>query len=86
MGHNLSNEDKDMKCVICKFGETREGTSTVTFERHGVTVVIKAVPAQVCVNCGEQYVDASIAKSLLEQAELAASRGVHLEVREYATV
>lgn len=75
-----------MKCMICKLGETREGTTTVAFERDIVTLVIKGVPARVCDNCGEQYVDASVAESLLEQAEAAASRGVHLEVREYAAV
>ncbi|WP_428370743.1 YgiT-type zinc finger protein [Methanoregula sp.] len=34
-----------MKCVICKHGETREGATTVTFDRDGMTLVVKAVPA-----------------------------------------
>ena len=46
-----------MKCVICKHGETKEGTTTVTFDRDGMTLVVKDVPAQVCTNCGEDYVD-----------------------------
>jgi len=44
-----------MKCVICKHGETREGTTTVTFDRDGMTLVVKDVPAQVCTNCGEDF-------------------------------
>ncbi|MCX6683251.1 MAG: YgiT-type zinc finger protein [Methanoregula sp.] len=28
-----------MKCVICKHGNTKEGTTTVTFDRDGMTLV-----------------------------------------------
>jgi hypothetical protein len=31
--------------------------------------VIKRVPARVCANCGEQYVDETIAEQLLDTAE-----------------
>ncbi|MCA9913998.1 MAG: type II toxin-antitoxin system MqsA family antitoxin, partial [Anaerolineae bacterium] len=34
-----------MKCVICKQGDTRPGTVTVTLERGGTTLVFKNVPA-----------------------------------------
>ena len=30
-----------MKCVICKHGTTKEGTTTVTFEREGLTFAFK---------------------------------------------
>mgnify|MGYP001041985273 CR=1 FL=1 len=50
-----------MKCVVCKQAETRPGTATVTLERDGLTVVFKGVPAQVCPNCGEDYVEQAIA-------------------------
>jgi YgiT-type zinc finger domain-containing protein len=46
-----------MKCEICNHGEIHEGTTTVTFDRDGMTLVVKDVPAQVCSNCGEDYVD-----------------------------
>src|SRR2546422_8301609 len=46
-----------MKCVICQFGETEPGTTTVTLTRGETTVVIRDVPAQVCTTCGEEYVD-----------------------------
>jgi YgiT-type zinc finger domain-containing protein len=49
-----------MTCVICKSGETQPGTATVTLEREGATVVIKRVPARVCKNCGEEYVEESV--------------------------
>ncbi|GAP62081.1 hypothetical protein ARMA_0504 [Ardenticatena maritima] len=46
-----------MKCVICKHGETQKGTTVLVFQREGATVVILDVPAQVCQNCGEAYVN-----------------------------
>ncbi|MEK7838207.1 MAG: YgiT-type zinc finger protein, partial [candidate division NC10 bacterium] len=38
--------------MICKFGETRPGTATITLSRDGTTLVVKGVPASVCANCG----------------------------------
>ena len=72
-----------MKCVVCKTGATRPGRATVTLEREGVTLVIKGVPAQVCANCGEEYVDEAEAARLLGAAEAAAQAGVQVDVREY---
>ena len=73
-----------MKCVICKHGETQPGTVTVTLERGATTLVIKDVPAGVCGNCGEAYLDESTSAALLDQAEAAARGGVQVEVRAYA--
>ena len=72
-----------MKCVICKKGETKKGKATVTLERDGVTLVIKSVPAQVCVNCGEEYIDEKTTAQLLKSAEIAAKTGVQVDVREF---
>ena len=72
-----------MKCVICKHGETKAGVATVTLERGEVTIVMKSVPAEVCVNCGEQYVDQPTMARLLAEADEAAKSGVQLEVRTY---
>ena len=72
-----------MKCVICKDGETQPGHTTVTLEHENMTLVIKQVPARICENCGEAYVDEEIAVRLMEIAEDAAHAGVQVEVREY---
>jgi YgiT-type zinc finger domain-containing protein len=72
-----------MKCVICKQGDTRPGKTTLTLERDGTTLVFKSVPAQVCVNCGEAYVDQRISEMLLLAAEESARAGVLVDVREY---
>jgi YgiT-type zinc finger domain-containing protein len=72
-----------MKCMICKHGETQPGFTTVTFSDDNLTLVIKGVPAQVCDNCGEAYVDEAIAAELLRQAEESAKTGVQVDVRHY---
>jgi YgiT-type zinc finger domain-containing protein len=73
-----------MKCIICKHGETVAAATTVTLERGGMTLVFKSVPAEVCDNCGEEYVSDETTRRLLTQAEEAVSRGVEVEVRAYA--
>jgi YgiT-type zinc finger domain-containing protein len=73
-----------MTCAICKHGETRSGTVTVTLERGATTLVFKNVPAQVCENCGEAYVDEATTQALLTAAEAAVKAGVQVEVREFA--
>ena len=75
-----------MKCVVCKIGETHAGSTTVTLERPGMTLVFKGVPAQVCGNCGEAYVDQSTTQRLLQEAEEAAGSGVQVHIREFAGV
>jgi hypothetical protein len=56
----------------------------VTLERAGATLVIKSVPAQICDNCGEAYVDEEITRQLLGIAEEALRTGVQVDVREFA--
>ena len=73
-----------MICVICKRGNTKPGNATLTLERGGMSLVVKAVPAQVCDVCGESYVDEATTTQLLQQAEEAFLAGVQVEVRTYA--
>ena len=74
-----------MKCQICKHGNTHKGYASITLERDGTTLLFKNVPANICDNCGKIYHDEEVTRSLLEQAEQAATRGVELDVRRYAT-
>ncbi len=72
-----------MKCVVCKLGETRPGVTTIVLQREGATVVINGVPADVCENCGEEYVDEKVADSVLASAQASARAGVRVEIRDY---
>jgi hypothetical protein len=55
----------------------------VTLERDGLTLVVKNVPARVCPNCGEAYVDEKAAGQLLKTAEQMAQAGAQVDVRQY---
>jgi YgiT-type zinc finger domain-containing protein len=74
-----------MRCVVCRKGETKIGKTTVTLEKDGATFVFKNVPARVCANCGEEYVDEEITATLLKSADKAARSGVQVEIRQYTT-
>lgn len=73
-----------MRCVMCKYGETQPGTTTMTLERGETTIVVKNVPAEVCQTCGEAYVDQATTRELLHLVEEAARTGVQVDIRRYA--
>ena len=73
-----------MRCLMCRRAETRAGTTTVTLERGGLRLVVKNVPAQVCPNCGEAYVDEADTIRLLATAGDMARAGAVVDVREFA--
>jgi len=73
-----------MKCPICKHGETKPGTASVTLERQGATVVFRQVPADICDNCGEAFHSSEVTAALLQQAEIAVGAGVEIDVRRFA--
>lgn len=73
-----------MKCVICKHGSTSPGRTSVTLERGESVITYKNVPAEICDNCGEAFVDAKVSESLLKAAEQSVREGVEFDVRRYA--
>jgi len=46
-------------------------------------LIVRSVPAQVCENCGEEYINEGITAKLLQQAEEAVKAGVQVDVRTY---
>ncbi len=72
-----------MTCTICKHGETKKGTTTITLEKDGATIVFQEVPALVCDNCGEAYVEGTITRELLISAQDIVSKGVRVDIRNY---
>jgi YgiT-type zinc finger domain-containing protein len=69
--------------MICKHGETKDGTTTVTLEKDFSTIVFKDVFALVCDNCGEKYIDDTITRSLLKNATEIAKSGAEVDVRKF---
>lgn len=72
-----------MQCVICKNGKTVQGDTTVTLEKKGPTLVFRHVPALVCDNCGEKYIDDKVTSDLLLTANDIIKSGVELDIRNY---
>lgn len=73
-----------MDCLICKQGQTAPGQVTVTMQRGDCTIIIKEVPAQVCDNCGEYYLDETTTGMLLARAEAAVQQGAEVEIIRFA--
>lgn len=73
-----------MKCEICKVGETYSGFANVTLERGKSIIIIKQVPAEICSNCGEYYLNEVTTDSVLKKAEAVMQNKVELEVIQFA--
>ena len=84
LARGLQNPEKSMTCIICKNGKTQPGHTTVALTRGETTVVIKELPAEICDNCGEPYLDEEMTGWVLERAEKAVSQGVEVEIVRYA--
>jgi YgiT-type zinc finger domain-containing protein len=72
-----------MTCPICHQGDTQPGTTAVTLERDGLTFVVKDVPALVCANRGEEYLDSATSERVLCMADEAAASGMQADIRAY---
>lgn len=79
----INEEAYNAQCPMCTAGTLREGTTTLTMERGGATIVVKGVPADVCDVCGEAFIDEDVSAAVYEQAEAAVEAGAQFDVRRY---
>lgn len=71
-----------MKCPICKQGDTKNGYATVVLERNKTTLVFKHVPADICSNCSEEFINEGVSIELFKVAKQAVEAGVQVDVRK----
>lgn len=71
------------RCVRCRTGRLSEGTTTMTVERDDVTVVFKGVPARVCDQCGEAYLDGATVDRVHDEFDAAYEAGTIVDVRRW---
>jgi len=71
------------KCIMCKHGELKSGTTVFTADRDGVLVVIRNVPALVCGTCEEDYFDEAVTEALLIAVEQSVEAHGQVVIREY---
>ncbi len=73
-----------MKCTFCRHGVTLSGRTTVTLEREKTVLVIRDVPADVCEQCGEYYLDEKTTYRVFVLAEEAARHQAEVKILCYA--
>ena len=72
-----------MKCQICKYGKTSEGYTQVVLTRKNATVIFRNVPANICDDCGEYYLDEKTTEDVYARAETCFSLGQEIAIIEY---
>ncbi len=53
-----------MICLVCKHRKMEQGTTILPIERDNEILLITNIPAQVCANCGEVYLEEETAKGV----------------------
>ncbi len=72
-----------MKCALC-YGGMEKSTVTLPFDmENGDMVVVKHVPAYVCKQCGDSFIEIEIFRELEKIVETARKDGVTLGFIEY---
>lgn len=70
-------------CPICG-GSRVPGRVTFSADLSGGVVVVRQVPATVCDQCGEEWLDDAVAADLEKRANDARDRGAQVEVLSMA--
>tara|TARA_R110000868_G_scaffold78578_2_gene224126 strand:- start:192 stop:419 length:228 start_codon:yes stop_codon:yes gene_type:complete len=69
-----------MNCVICKTGTTQKGLTHSLFDRNGSFVIVKEIPAQICMQCGEAYFDEHTTEEIYNLTNDILNNGAELEI------
>jgi YgiT-type zinc finger domain-containing protein len=72
-----------MICLICRHAETVNGLTSISFERGELRLIVNNVPARVCPNCAEAYVDEAVATQLLWSVKKLSEVGILEDLIEY---
>jgi YgiT-type zinc finger domain-containing protein len=67
------------KCPLCK-GEKKPGNVIYTVNIGTGIIIVKDVPASVCNQCGEEWINSKIAKELEKIIESARKQKLQLEI------
>lgn len=70
------------QCPLCG-GEKASGKTTYSVDLGEGVVVVRSVPAQICSQCGEEWIDAQAARTLEEIVNEAKKRACQVEVLSF---
>ena len=68
---------------MCKSGETKQGKSVITLTKGKLVLTFKNVPAQICHDCSEEYIDEDTTNQLLQIANESFKKGVAFDLRDW---
>lgn len=72
-----------MNCPLCK-GKMEQGTTILPFDmKNGRVIVVLNVPARICEQCGEEYVDMEVVKNIEALLDRAERDGISMGFVEY---
>jgi len=71
------------KCPLCQ-GSIVEGSATFTVDLGEGIVVVRDIPAQVCSQCGEEWLDDTTTMKLEDIVESARQKHVTVEVARWS--
>lgn len=83
--HSSPDSSSGEPCIYCPTGHFESGTTTITLERSGTTLVVKQVPGKVCWACGEALLSEKTVDRLQDMIERAVEAGIDTAVRSYTT-
>ena len=72
-----------MRCGVCKNGETKQGKSVITITKEKSVVVFRNVPAEICHDCGEEYISEETTNFLLQTADESFKTGIALVLKDW---
>lgn len=72
-----------MNCPLCKSKMIKD-TTTLTFNiEDNQILVVKNVPALICEQCGEEFIDIQVTKNIEEQVKKAVADGINMGFLNY---
>lgn len=71
------------QCPVCG-GTKRRGTTTFTVDYKSGILVVRNVPAEICSQCGEEWIGDEVAAKLETVAETARKEKKQVEVVDFA--
>jgi YgiT-type zinc finger domain-containing protein len=79
----LRKGEAEMDCPLCK-ANMEEGTTILPFDmKNGRVIVVLNVPARICEQCGEEFVDMAVVRNLEALLERAERDGLSMGFLEY---
>jgi len=66
-------------CIICR-GKVEKGTTTFALDLKSSLIVVRNVPALVCTQCGEEWIEDSTAIELERITERSKAQNTQLEM------